>query len=285
MKHLLQAGLRWREQRVAWQAEAGFKVGGVDDVLRPRLELRPSKTHNDLLLRCVQPLAVVQIPAAMWTENEVKSAEAHSPPTMRTEDEVKPAEVPECAKSDLTRSPSTCSGSSLPESSDSSRGSPSNFSNLAQEVSSSRAENAMLREQNALLQHTGNAALHAELFGAPPRQDFVAEEIDIFDNPFEPPPQVWCRASSLSSTGTQNTLNLGSGIMTPGSQTLGSHTASGSATPSQQQHQAAGQMCALVPVWFPMGDRVRIPHGVVQQARTFFEREGNGSLPSFFVQG
>jgi len=217
MKHLLQAVLRWREHRVAWQAEAGFRVGGVDDVLRPKLELIPSKTHNDLMLRCVLPRAVVQIPAAMWTEHEVKPAEAHSLPARWTEDEVKPAEAPECAKSDLTRSPSTCLGSSLRESSDSSRGSTSKVSHFAQELCSLRAENSMLREQNTLLQHADNAVLRAEFFGTPPKHDSVAEEIDIFDDPFEPPPQVWCRAlrhgdgvSSLTSTGTPNTLHLGS---------------------------------------------------------------------------
>merc|ERR1740123_2953074 len=106
MKHLLQAVLRWREQRVAWQVETGFKAGCVDDVLHIRLELTPSKTHNDLLLRCVQRRAVVEIPAAVWTE-----------------DEVKPAETPGCAEPDLTRTPSTCS--------DSSRWSSYNSSNLS----------------------------------------------------------------------------------------------------------------------------------------------------------
>jgi len=288
MKHLLQAVLRWREQRIAWQAATGFKVGSVDEVLRPRLELQPSKTHNDLLLRCVQPCTVVQIPAAIWTEDELKSANAQSPPAMWTEDDVKPAEAPECAEWDLMRSPSKCSGSSSHESS----GSTCNSSNFAPELASLMAENTRLRNQNTLLQHAGNAALCAEFFGPPPKQDFVVEETDIFDDPFEPPPQVWRRAlmhrdsmSSLTSTGTPSTLNLGSGIMTPVSQTLGSNAESGSATPSKQQHQAAGQMCALIPMWFPMGDRLQIPHGVVQQARTFFEREGNGSVPSFFGQG
>mmetsp|Transcript_1938 Transcript_1938/g.3553 ORF Transcript_1938/g.3553 Transcript_1938/m.3553 type:complete len:448 (-) Transcript_1938:19-1362(-) len=275
MKHLLQAVLRWREQHVAWQTATNFKVSSVADVLRPRLELTPSKRHNDLLLRYVQPRAVVQIPPALWTE-----------------DEVKPAEAPECAEPDLTRSPSKCSGSSSHEGS----GDNINSSNIAQQLASLKAENALLRDQNALLQHAGNAMLCAELFGTPSGQDFVVEETDIFDNPFEPPPQVWHRAlmdmdgkSSLTSTGTPNSLNFGSGIMTPVSQTLGSHAESGRATPSQQQQQqqpqAAGQMCALIPVWFPMSDRLQIPHGVVQQTCAFFEREGNGSVPSFFGQG
>jgi len=286
MKHLLHAVLRWREQRVAWQVATSFKGGSVDEVMCPRLELQPSKTHNDLLLRCMQPCAVVQIPAAMWTEDEVKSADTQSPPSMRTEDEVKLAEAPECATSALTRSTSKCSGYS----SQGSCGNTCNSSNLAQELASLRAENACLRNQNALLQHAGNAVLCEELFGPPAKQDFVVEETDIFDNPFEPPPQAWHRAymhrdsmSALTSTGTPSTLNLGSGVMTPVSPTLDSNAESGNATPSQQ-HPAAGQMCALVPMWFPMGDRLQIPHGVVQQACSFFEREGKGSVPSFFGQ-
>jgi len=283
MKHLLQAVLRWREERVAWQAASGLKVSSVDEILRPRLELTPSKTHNDLLLRCVQPSAEEHIPAAMWTEDEVKPGAAQSSQAMGTEDDLRSANVPECAESDITRSPSECSSSS----SHARSGSTSNSSNLAQELASLKAENVLLRNQNALLQHAGNAALCAELFGTPSSQDFMAEDTDIFDNPFEPPPQVWLhrdRASSLTSTGTPSTLNFGSGIITPTSQALGSHAESGSATPSRQ-HQAGRKMCALIPMWFPMGDRLQIPHGVVQQGRAFFEREGNGSVPSFFGGG
>merc|ERR1712070_1313606 len=55
MKHLLQALLRWREQRVAWKAQSQVGQSPLDAVLALELELVPSKKHNDLLLRCVQP--------------------------------------------------------------------------------------------------------------------------------------------------------------------------------------------------------------------------------------
>jgi hypothetical protein len=52
MKHLVQAVLRWRDQRVEWQQSVGAKMTEIDDLLCPRLELVQSKTHNDLLLQC-----------------------------------------------------------------------------------------------------------------------------------------------------------------------------------------------------------------------------------------
>merc|ERR1711988_1122629 len=61
MKHLLQALLRWRESRVAWKTEAQVCDGPLDAVLLPTLELESSKKHNDLLLRCVQPRAMMPV--------------------------------------------------------------------------------------------------------------------------------------------------------------------------------------------------------------------------------
>ena len=47
MKHLLQALLRWRGQRLAW----GLRGREMARALEPELELVPSKRHIDLLLR------------------------------------------------------------------------------------------------------------------------------------------------------------------------------------------------------------------------------------------
>jgi len=258
MKHMLQAVLRWREHRVAWQKEVGSNVGSVDEVLRPRLELTPSKKHNDLLLRCVRPKPLVQIPAPF-------PAASGEPESVNETVPCPDAEVPDSARS---RSWSHSSGASRNETCSGSS------SDLNQEICRLRAENAMLRNANVLLQHAGDAALRAELFGTPPRQDSTLEETELFDNPFEPPPQVWCPFLRDSIASTASTA-------TPHS--MGSHVASGSATPGAGQ--AAGQMCTFFPSWFPTGDRLQIPQGVVQQTRTFFEREGNRTVPSFFVQG
>merc|ERR1719272_2485131 len=43
MKHLLQALLRWREERVAWKAGSKGGQSPLDVALAPRLELVPSK--------------------------------------------------------------------------------------------------------------------------------------------------------------------------------------------------------------------------------------------------
>jgi len=228
MKHLLQAVLRWREHRIAWQKEVGSNVGSVNEVLRPRLELMPSKKHNDLLLRCVRPRPLVQIPAPFPA---VSDEPEHVNETVPCPD----AEVPDSARSRSwshslsTSTNETCSGSS---------------SDLTQELFRLRAENAMLRNANALLQQAGDTALRAELFGTPPRQDSSLEETEFFDNPFEPPPQVWCpsrrdNVASNTSTGTP-------GIATPLTQyTMGSHAASGSATLGTGQ--SAGKMCSFFP--------------------------------------
>jgi len=75
MKHLVQAVLRWRDQRVEWTRSRGAKMTATDKVLVPHLELVASKKHNDLMLRyvpgpccqddlmqiCAQP-ALVQTP-------------------------------------------------------------------------------------------------------------------------------------------------------------------------------------------------------------------------------
>jgi len=53
MKHLVQAVLRWRDQRVESQLSKGASGTVVDKVLLPSLELVASKKHNDLMLRYV----------------------------------------------------------------------------------------------------------------------------------------------------------------------------------------------------------------------------------------
>lgn len=51
MKHLVQAILRWRDQRVEWRRTAGAAATVLDDALELRLELVVSKRHNDFMLR------------------------------------------------------------------------------------------------------------------------------------------------------------------------------------------------------------------------------------------
>lgn len=280
MKHLLQAMLRWREQRITWQAEVGHRASAVDVALQPRLELVPSKKHNDLLLRCFHPGEVGSIPAAFLAVG----LQSNPDPRIKQDDEPAPQETQEnCTVVQCPRSPSTSSSSSDCRSSTSSVG-------LAQELASLRAENAVLRHKNAFLQHRVNdAVLRAELFDTPSKSECMSLETEVYDDPFEPPPLVWTQSSwrrdsssSLSSTAMPGSLGLSSGSLTPLSHTSRSQCESGSATPARSG--GTGQVCAFVPVWFSFGDRLEIPQGVVQQARAVFERQNNRSIPSFFVQ-
>jgi hypothetical protein len=55
MKHLLQALFRWHADRVAMRNPATIsaaKLSGIDVAVKLQLELVPSKSHNDLLIRC-----------------------------------------------------------------------------------------------------------------------------------------------------------------------------------------------------------------------------------------
>lgn len=54
MKHLVQDVRRWRNERLAWREARGLRPTPVDEALVPALELSPSDSHNDLVLRCTQ---------------------------------------------------------------------------------------------------------------------------------------------------------------------------------------------------------------------------------------
>jgi hypothetical protein len=102
--------------------------------------------------------------------------------------------------------------------------------------------------------------------------------VEVFDDPYEPPPQKlqWTSsAASVASTGTGcSTPTLSwthSSGATPASMTpVPSSDGAGCMTPS------SGLGCALVPVWFSLvpsvsgafGDRSMIPTGIVQQFRS-----------------
>lgn len=273
MKHLVHAVLRWREQRASWRAEAGARPTALDEALRPELELVPSKRHNDLVLRMVAgPMTpeVCVVPPLTSLVGLCAPAPARGEETPGNDTE----SWPEDAES-LSKRSSTGSSVSV---------------DLAQELESLRAENARLRASNELLEsRVQDAALSAALFRAQGGHAPPPLEAELFDSPFEPPPEIrhqglaWgCGASPLASTVVQSSFSLSSGSPTPWSQASSSHPQSGSATPAGFG-TGGNQVCALVPVWFPLGDRGEIPSGVVQQVRAVFERGGE-ALPSFFTQ-
>lgn len=237
MKHLLQALLRWREQRVAWKTHARNGKSSIDAMLETELELVPSKKHNDLLLRCASPCGTIPT---------LHVSAVHEPYNVE--------DMQSTANNDLSDSLDT--QSNMSESSD-----------LMQEIAMLRAENEQLRSKNSLLleQQCQEETMQKALVEA----EMLA---DVFDNPSEPPPFTYCNfaMSPSGSTGVPSELGFGSGSITPMSP--GSHSVSGTATPAESSAAGQiGQVCAMVPMFFMMGDRLSIPSGVVQQARAIFE--------------
>lgn len=291
MKHLVQAVLQWRDQRVEWRESSGSKQTEADKVLHPKMELVVSKSHNDLVLRCpdeVAPPAVVP---------DVVAEEAT--PT-------KPPKAGAVAEDRL----STCSTSSRR-----SRGvEGSGDEVLERELAELRAENAALRRTNEHLlrdrdwfaepkpKSNDGQAPRPLLFTVCDQQEAV--EPDVFDDPFEPPPQRLCSWAHLASTPTHTCTTPGlstascstpvlaastasfeifSGTTTRASMTplSGFDVHSGAMTPVPGMPAASlgDKVCALVPMWFSwmpstasfLGDRSDIPTGIVDRIRTQFE--------------
>jgi len=181
---------------------------------------------------------------------------------------------------DITE-PDDCStdvDSQAPSSSRSS-GNDSSAADKDLELAKLRSENAGLRGQNEQLKR---GSLFEELFNTPASSQLAVEH-EIFDNPFEPPPEsprcYWGVGSSPagSTCAPSDPGFFSSGFATPSS------SASGAATPAITFPAAhvPTQFCVMVPVWF---DRTRIPCGIVQQARALFEKP-QAAMPSFFCGG
>lgn len=277
MKHLVQAVLRWRELRRVWRSTGSPKVTEVDEAVALILELEPSTSHNDLVLR------LITVPSP-----NLQAARHHSvlpPPKAKL--------VERCINS-LTSQKKTEDVQAA---------------HLKEELEQLRRANAHLRSRNEQLEQQVESM---EMPQMPlPRSPTICPE--VFDDPFEPPPEMrsltdfWASITSpASSTHAPSDFSFHSGSATPLSVTTmipsvydlhsGSTTPalsmcmeaqSGAATPIHAMQtgfvpQTAGKMCALVPVWFPaanfallpLGDRGVIPNGIVQQARAFFETSG-----------
>ncbi|CAK9001205.1 unnamed protein product [Durusdinium trenchii] len=235
MKHLLQALLRWRGQRLAW---GGRSSRQMQDALEHELELVPSKRHNDLLLRLTPgPMTSGPVSVAMTPEKMMPIR----CPNILPEDEA--AE----ASPDWSSRAST--GSTM-------------SSAVHEELAALRAENEKLRSRNIALESTIRD------------QDcpYPALPENLFDNPFEPPPQVWHSASASPTASTVAHSGFGSEVGTP--------MGSGCVTPVQLA--PVSQAITLVPMgWFAMGDRGMIPCGLVQQARAVFEQ--HTAIPNWFT--
>lgn len=249
MKHLLHALLRWREQRQAWQHACGSKPTAVDEVLSPPLELLPSQKHSDLLLRCV----LNQCPP--------------TPPIFSMEKCLSPGEA---SLNATTMASSAVDGI------------------VQSEIEQLRAENAELRAVNLRLQIGKNDVPDTSVseggleLTSPPRLP-----ADLFDDPFEPPPQftalsmptsptLSCKSCSVETdTDMWGTASCSSGWMSGRT----SVCTSGAVTPV---HQATVPQASrtMISAWFPfmpsmsngVVDISVIPRGIVQSAREQFER-------------
>lgn len=173
----------------------------------------------------------------------------------------------------------------------STRGSPCK---LQVEVERLRAENKELRARNQLLQESSKSTTSTPQ--KPGRQSAPCElPADIFDDPFEPPPErhAWSVSSRTVSTHFSGSdagseVNCSASWATSGTPMISSWqsactsaNASGAVTPVQRS-PFAQQNCAYVPMWFPFlqaasdcfVDVSVIPRGIVQSAREQFERLG-----------
>lgn len=237
MKHLVQSVLSWREERLAWRRTAGGQATRLDQVLQPRLELSVSKSHNDLVLRCFEDtVPLLPTPGASTERGEA---------------------VLEAAEDSMSSSAVSCRTSAAEE----------DFQRELQEL---RAENAALRRRNEQILSAQDAApccAGAQLVFVAPTQDELKElEENAFDNPFEPPPQRphWAHFATPCSSSTatpMRTLSFDS-----------SASSRASATPVGPYDHGEAAPC-LVPVWFAwmLGDRARIPTGIVGRLRSQFE--------------
>lgn len=242
MKHLVQQVLAWRSQRVAWRQARGCEATAVDEALRGEMELVASKSHNDLVLRCPEEKMDEVTPDAEEEVEELTPTSLESTPA---------------GKADLEDMLSTCS-TATPREVERQEG-------LERELAELRAENAALRRSNENL-------LRERDLREVPRLPVPMLEMDLFDDPFEPPPQrprCWATPSTMTpgspsaSMTPISAFDLHSGAMTPVATSDG--------------------VCALVPMWFSwipaaaaaLGDRSDIPTGIVEKLRNQFESTGD----------
>jgi len=260
MKHLVQAVLRWRDQRVEQREATGSKLTEVDRALQPRIELVASKSHNDLVLRC----PVVATPPAAIREERPASRQIPET-TFPVQEEVSGFRAAEAAAAAADEA-------------------------LKRELAELRAENAALRRTNEQLLHNEERDHHSEpLLFTLVRDEFDDLESDVFDDPFEPPPQAlqsWGYSSASSSCSSPvHAAHFASFEALSGATTHASMTPSGAMTPVASA-SLGDKVCALVPMWFCwtssgvslMGDRGKIPSGIVDKIRAQFETARDGYL-------
>lgn len=283
LKHLVQAVLRWRDQRIEWRKTTSGRPSVADSALEQRLELIASKRHNDFVLRFL-PQVPESLPSAQMRcaqPCETAAAACEVPPSIPAPD-----------------------------------GQATSESDLAQELAVLRAENEALRWSNQYLEVSANAICAGRCSGCEEAANAVVQldaeddswgsgrPVEIFDDPYEPPPQKpaasWASMASPAQSSTASTSDLHAQCSTTTTDTPGRSDAvspalsrsssvflphsrpswppsagqSGPMTPVMPTAMLGNNVCALVPVWFLQGsfkDRCAIPTGIVDRFRTRFE--------------
>jgi hypothetical protein len=263
MKHLLNALIQWREEYMASRT-AGVK-GALDEALEARLELVPSSKHNDLMLRCCpSSFSTPQPVVPLVSQLPLNAAVDAPPPLARGKTLWSDVDVSE--NDELWEIQST---PSVAPTTPSSGCTGPMVSALEQEV-------AILRAENAALKICNERMLLSELYRNSCQRPLTSEP-EIFDDPFEPPPQA--QHCQLWSTSSLPSTEAPSGYGTP----IGHGTPTSSVADMRSFSAAgpfSGQMCTFVPI---LVECAQIPNGIVQQARSLFEKS-DSTIPSFFCQ-
>jgi len=287
MKHFVKAVIDWRKERVESRRAMGDKSNDVDEALKCELELVASNKHNDLVLRVFTSTPQNQS-EGQATETVCSclswSCESCNPaPCVLQQKGCAFANDVACCESVLTAEEHVIQASSF----------------LERELALLRAENASLKSKNELLlrtqhdEHAGDQSRQVRAV-APAAQPVQPQHVfayfqatavpprmvEVFDDPFEPPPQKQCWGACTPSTcmGSRSDIDILS------------VAASACSTPSSvcdsrwpfpgdhlEPHARGDKVCALVPMWFSLapcgflGDRRVIPTGIVEQCTTAIE--------------
>jgi hypothetical protein len=246
------------------------------------LLLVPSKTHNDLVLRCVcakpqscpeeavlSSTAVTDVVDELEVSQQRPALHLELPERQRRWADI--SDMEEDALDTASETPSSISGSS------------DSFRNVEEELAFLRSENAKLRCQNQALE---TQAIFSSNFVKADHSGIhlpdMFEDVDL-DDPSEPPPpapQYWYiphspACSTTASVGLQS--GFASGSQTPFSE-CSSIAPSGGASPMRattDHHMCKGVAVPMMPMWFQI-----IPTGVVQEARAAF---AGTEMPSWFT--
>jgi len=184
MKHLIQALIRWRDNRVAWRQSTGAEATAVDNIVFQQLELASSKKHNDLVLRFVPEGTSAKITADIPVPAKVRTLPSQASTTDETSDKCSVASNPEHV-------PEPCEFH-MAETQQTAERSPRTV-----ELEALRVEVAELRRQNEQLlsekaaSTTSSYSISDTVRGASDDKEAPSTRwADIYDDPYEPPPDA-----------------------------------------------------------------------------------------------